>query len=94
MDHWTNFGIAMTLGVLTYIIIFNVFVWPIEEEQRNKLIAEYCPDGLENCSLTIDGSILVLLPIMPALGINFIALHFLEKRRMKQRNEKTWSSYK
>lgn len=66
------------------------FLFPIYEFQKQKIVEEICPNGLNDCNNTvIDPFPIWMLLGMPSVIVYFVTLNHLENKRIK-----TWRSYK
>lgn len=87
---------AVTAAVITLIfvsVLGVVFLVPIEQHQRNKIIEEHCPNLIEepDCldRIIIEPSFIWMLLGMPSVIVYFVSYRHFENKRIK-----TWKSWK
>ena len=91
-ERQTNTIKALVLSVIIFGILITVgyvFILPMEQIEREKIIQEKCPNGLEDCALAIDSSIIWLLLAVPPIIVYAISFDYFEKKRIK-----SWNSWK
>jgi len=82
---------VLAAGIMLVFILVLAFSFliPIYEYQKEQIIKENCPEGLENCTVIIEPSMLWMLLGMPSVIVYFVTFQWLESKRIK-----TWRSYK
>jgi len=82
--------IAAVVTLIFILLLATYFLVPIFEYQKQKVIEENCPNGLEDCNnIVIDPYPIWLLLGMPSVIVYFVTYNHLENKRMK-----TWKSWK
>lgn len=79
---------VVTMAFISLLAMF--FLEPIYEHQRQTIIEEYCPNGLEDCNnIVIDP-----FPIWILLGMPSVIVYFISYRHFENKRIKTWKSWK
>lgn len=81
---------ATSVSLAFMVILASTFLIPIYEHQRETIIQENCPNGLEGCNIMIEP----MWGVWALLGMPSIIVYFVTYRHLEHKRLKTWKSWK
>ena len=81
---------ASSVSLASMVILASVLLIPIYEHQRETIIEDNCPNGLENCNIMIEP----MWGVWALLGMPSIIVYFVTYRHFENKRVKSWRSYR